>query len=236
MNPSIQEPASLYSPPNTKILKVALYARVSLETDDKENPRFQDPENQLLPLRRYAADRAYTVHAEYIDKISGASRSRPQLNNLLKDARANRFSLVLTTKVDRLARSLLDLCTLLKELQDFRVGVRFIDMPEASTDTPHGAFTLQVLGAAAEFERTLISSRTKAGIARHRLEGKPWGRRPKTSVDEVVRLRASGLSVKQIMKQLNVSKWAVQERFRQQARKRDALSAEGELSAEEGAR
>jgi DNA invertase Pin-like site-specific DNA recombinase len=236
MNSAIQEPASLYSPANTKILKVALYARVSMEKDDKEDPRYQDPENQLLPLRRYAADRSYTVHAEYTDRISGASRSRPQLTSLLRDARANRFSLVLTTKVDRLARSLLDLCTVLKDLQDLRIGVRFIDMPEASTDTPHGAFTLQVLGAAAEFERTLISSRTKAGIARYCLDGKSWGRRPKVTVDEVVRLRADGLSVKQIMEQLKISKWTVQERFRKQARKRVGVSAEGEPSAEEGAR
>jgi len=232
MNSVIQEPVSLYSPTNAKVLKVALYARVSLEKDDKEDPRFQDPENQLLPLRRYAADRTYTVHAEYVDRISGASRHRPQLNTLLKDARANRFSLVLTTKVDRLARSLLDLCTLLKELQDFRVGVRFIDMPEASTDTPHGAFTLQVLGAAAEFERTLISSRTKAGIIRFRSEGHSWGRRRKVTVEEVMGLRASGRSISQIMEQLKVSRWTVQQRLREGARMRVSDCLEGELHKE----
>lgn len=225
---SIQEQASLYSPTNTKVLKVALYARVSLEKDDKENPRYQDPENQLLPLRRYAAGQGHIVHGEYTDRISGVSRSRPQLNRLLSDARANRFSLVLATKVDRLARSLLDLCALLKELQGFRVGVRFIDMPEASTDTPHGAFTLQVLGAAAEFERTLISSRTKAGIIRFRSEGNSWGRRRKVTTEDVIRLRASGRSVSQIMEQLKVSRWTVQQRLREGARMRVSNFLEGE--------
>jgi DNA invertase Pin-like site-specific DNA recombinase len=220
MNPPIQEPASLYSPANAKPLKVALYARVSLEKDDKEDPRFQDPENQLASLRRYAAETGcvgFIVYREYSDRISGARRSRPQLDQLLRDARGHRFSLVLATKVDRLARSVTDLYSLLEELKSTQVGVRFIDQPEASTDTPQGELVLGILGHVAQFERSLISSRTKAGIARYRAQEGRWGRkRQEVDSAEIVRLREQELSLPEIARRLETSEWIVRSRLREE--------------------
>lgn len=217
---TIQEQASLYSPPNTKLLKVALYARVSLEKDDKEDSRFQDPENQLRPLRRYAAETGcigFVVYREYSDKISGARRSRPELDQLLRDARGHRFSLVLATKVDRLARSVTDLYALLEQLKVVHVGVRFIDQPEASTDTPQGELVLGILGHVSQFERSLISSRTKAGIARYRAQEGRWGRkRQQVDSGEIVRLRELQYSLPEIARRLGTSEWIVRSRLREE--------------------
>lgn len=216
MKTPIQEPASLYSPANTKVLKVALYARVSMEKDE-EDPRAQDLENQLAPLRRYAEENLYSVHAQYADKISGARRSRPQLDQLLRDAKGHRFSLVLATKVDRLARSVRDLYSLLEELQGSHVRVRFIDQPEASTDTPQGELVLGILGHVSQFERALISGRTKAGIMTYRAKEGRWGRK-RLSIDsaEIVALKEAGYSIREISRRLRISDWTVRSRLREE--------------------
>lgn len=217
---AIPEPASLYSPANAKISKVALYARVSMEKDE-EDPRAQNPENQLAPLRKYAQDQGLTIYSEYIDEISGARRSRPALDQLRRDARWRRFSLVLTTKVDRFARSVRDLYSLLDELLESKVGVRFVDQLEASTDTPQGELVLGILGHVAQFERSLISSRTKAGIAVYReKKGRRWGRRRKrVSAAKVAKLRAEDLSLREIAQRLEISEPTVRRRLRECVKK-----------------
>jgi DNA invertase Pin-like site-specific DNA recombinase len=183
---------------------------------DEEDPRAQDPENQLAPLRRYAQENLYAVYAEYADKISGVRRSRPQLDQLLRDAKGHRFSLVLSTKVDRLARSVRDLYSLLEELQGSHVRVRFIDQPEASTDTPQGELVLGILGHVSQFERALISSRTKAGIVSYRAKEGRWGRkRLSIGTPEIDSLRAQGYSIREISRRLNISDWTVRARLRE---------------------
>lgn len=214
MNSAIQEHASLYSPANTRGTKVALYARVSMPREG-EDPRAQHPENQLAPLRKYAKENGWTVFKEYTDKMSGAKRDRPGLTQLLRDARGHRFSLVLSVKVDRFARSVLDLHTMLSNLLELGVAVRFTNQPEASTDTPQGRLVLGILADVAEFERSLISSRTKAGIERRQSEGKRWGPKRKATLDDVANLREQGLSVAQIMARLQVSRTTVQNRLRE---------------------
>jgi DNA invertase Pin-like site-specific DNA recombinase len=184
---------------------------------DEEDPRAQDPENQLAPLRRYVEENLYTTYAEYADKISGTHRSRPQLDQLLRDAKGHRFSLVLTTKVDRFARSVRNLYSLLEELQDSHVRVRFIDQPEASTDTPQGELVLGILGHVSQFERALISSRTKAGIVHYRAKEGRWGRK-RLNIDsaEIVTLKAQGYSIREISRRLEVSDWTVRSRLREE--------------------
>ena len=207
-----QEPAGSYTP--AKATRVALYARVSMPREG-DDPRAQHPENQLIVLRRHAKDLGLEVYHEYIDRISGAEEDRPGLGQLLRDARGHRFSLVLTTKVDRFARSLLHLLNLLKELKGYGVSVRFTDDSEASTDTPHGELVLGILGSVAQFERNLISSRTKAGIARYRSEEGRWGPTGSGVTSEQVReLRGKGLSIREVAEQLKVSVGTVHSRLR----------------------
>ena len=79
-------------------MKVALYARVSLDekADDK---RYQEPENQILPLRDWAKALGYEIVKEYIDKGSGANPARVEFRQMMNDALARRFSGILVWKL-----------------------------------------------------------------------------------------------------------------------------------------
>jgi DNA invertase Pin-like site-specific DNA recombinase len=201
---AIQEPASLYSPANVRPLKVALYARVSTVNKKKEKP--QDPETQLFRLRRYAAEQGYEIFKEYSDRASGADPSRPALDLMIADAKDRRFSLILVCKIDRIARSVINLCSLLEELELYGVKFSCVDQPEVSTKGPMGRLLLHILAAVAEFERELIRDRTMAGLERARAEGKTFGR-PRVEVDatKVLELLSEGKSYEDIAEELKVS-------------------------------
>jgi DNA invertase Pin-like site-specific DNA recombinase len=148
---------------------IALYARVS--TDDKG----QDPEMQLRELREYAARKGLTVGAEFVDYTSGAKTSRPQLDRLLAEAKAGKFTAVMVWKFDRMARSVVHLLSVLDSL--VASGVQFHSLTEGvDTSTPAGKFTMTVLGAAAELERSMMIERTKAGMRNAKAKGVHCGR------------------------------------------------------------
>ena len=148
-------------------MRVALYARVSTKG--------QDPDNQLLRLEEYARTRAYEVVDKYIDTASGADAHRPRLDAMVRDAKRRRFDKVVCTKLDRLARSVINLSMLMADLEAWGVAVEFIDQP-IDTSTPSGRLTTTVLAGVAEFERELIRDRTRDGLARARAEGRTGGR------------------------------------------------------------
>lgn len=213
---SRRQPAN---PVPSRSLRVALYARVSLEKDP-DDPRAQDPENQLIPLREYAESENLEVYNEYEDEISGARRSRPALDQLLRDARGHRFSAVLATRVDRFSRSPLDCYLLQKELYDRGVGVRFIEQPEASTDTAQGELVLGILVHYAQFERRSISDRTKAGILRYRRENGSWGRpRSDVNVPQVRTRLKMGMRLEDIAEEFEVSEQTLRRRLREDDKK-----------------
>jgi DNA invertase Pin-like site-specific DNA recombinase len=189
-------------------MKVALYARVS-KSDDS-----QDPENQLMRLRSYAKERSWQVHEEYVDRASGADDYRPALDRMMNDAMARRVGLVLTTKIDRIARSARNLLNLLEQLKERGVLFECADQP-ISTDESTGRFLLTVLGAVAELERELISERTKAGLARAKAQGKRLGHPPiELDMNEVRELRAQGWSYRQIAERMGVSHQTIKNRLR----------------------
>jgi DNA invertase Pin-like site-specific DNA recombinase len=105
---------------------------------------------------------------------SGASRARPVLTRLLGDLAAG--DVLVVVRLDRLARSVSHLLQVIEDLQERGVHFRSIRDP-IDTSTPQGMFSLQVLGAVAQFERALIAERTNAGIkaakARGKLPGNP---------------------------------------------------------------
>jgi DNA invertase Pin-like site-specific DNA recombinase len=152
-------------------MRAAIYARVS--TFD------QEPENQLLELRRYVEARGWLgtgTGSEYVDRgVSGAKDNRPALDALLKDAKRRRFDVVVCWRLDRLGRNLKHLITLLEELQ--ALGVAFVSLAEGiDATTPAGKLQMHILGAIAEFERGRIVERVKAGLARAKAAGKQLGR------------------------------------------------------------
>ncbi len=179
--------------------KVAVYARVSTSG--------QDVELQLVELRKYIADRGWTIYKEFIDiGQSGAKDSRPQLNQLMLDAKRKRFDVVLCWKFDRYARSLKHLVDSLYEYK--ALNIDFVSLTEGiDTTTPVGMAMFGVIGAMSQLERDLIKERVQAGMKRAKQKGKAIGR-PKKSIDltEVKKLRDKGLSVTKISKILKVSR------------------------------
>jgi DNA invertase Pin-like site-specific DNA recombinase len=178
-------------------VRIAIYARVS--TND------QHIDMQLSELREYAQHRGWTISGEYVDiGQSGAKESRPGLNSILKAAHARKCDGILVWKIDRLARSLKHLVNCLAEL-DAR-GVAFVSLRDGlDLRTPAGRLQLQIIGAMAEFERSLIVERVNAGIQAARKRGVKFGR-PKTwvSADKIQALRDEGMPWRAIAKKLKV--------------------------------
>jgi len=137
-------------------MKGALYCRVS--TDD------QDITKQQKALKEYCIRENIEIYNIYIDNaISGAKTSRPAFDLMLKDMRSYKFNTVIVTKLDRIGRSLQHLLTLFDEFRN--KGIHFIATTQnIDTSSSIGKFQLQVLGAFAEFERNIISERTKEGL------------------------------------------------------------------------
>jgi len=175
-----------------------------------------------MRLIAYSNERGWEISGQYVDKASGADANRPQLRQMLSDARARRFGLVLTTKIDRIARSSLDLKQIIAELEGRGVKFECSDQP-FSTNTPTGKLLFGILGEIAEFERSLIVERTKAGLARAKAQGKRlghprlevgWKGRPRVDIEMIHTLRAEGLSYRAIAQQLGISHQTVKNRLR----------------------
>ncbi len=136
-------------------MKVAIYVRVS--TDE------QDLTSQLELCKKHCEVQGYEVYKIYKDVYTGTSDNRPSFNELLQDMRQYRFSMVVVTKLDRMGRSLKHLLNLFEEFNS--KGVQFVAVTQnIDTSTSSGKLQMQILGAFAEFERNLISERTKEGL------------------------------------------------------------------------
>jgi len=197
-----------------KPLRAAFYVRVS--TAD------QHGDLQLRDLRHQAARQGWEVVGIYEDVMSGAKASRPALKKLMSDARAKKFDCLLVWKLDRFGRSLVDCLNNLQVLEN--CGIRFMAVTQGlDTDqrNPASRLLLHVLGAAAEFERSLILERTRAGQMRYReaYENGKVGRtlhgrsgrdlpphRPRKIFDRdaVICLHGQGFSMRQIARQLGL--------------------------------
>lgn len=158
-----------------KKIRVAQYARVSRKE--------QILENQLLILEsEVKRHEDWEVVGTYTDRASGANQNRPGLDEMLNDAKSGKFDLIICTKLDRMARSVLNLSKLCKDLDEWHVGLKFVEQNFDMT-TAEGRLLRNFLSAIAEFELELIHSRTKDGQARALAEGKKIGR-PKTSLSD----------------------------------------------------
>src|SRR6266700_2354373 len=166
---------------------------------------------QLAELREYAERRGWQISEEYIDQgVSGCKESRPGLNRLMSAAYQRRFDAVLVWKIDRFGRSLKHLVNALAELA--ALGVAFISLRDnLDLSTPSGRLMFQIIGAMAEFERSLIQERVRAGLRNARSKGKRLGR-PRVIVDafRIAALRSQGRSWAQVKDELGVSRGTAQ--------------------------
>lgn len=167
------------------------YARVSTEE--------QSLDLQLHALKKAGCDEIFSDHGE-----SGRAFDRPALRKALRSARQG--DVIVVWRLDRLGRSLLKLVELVEALG--KRGVEFRSMNEnIDTSSPGGRLIFHIMAALAEFERNLISERTRAGLEAARERGSKLGRRPRLSPSEVRRAKrmiGKGTAIREVARLLKV--------------------------------
>jgi len=168
-------------------VRVAIYVRVSKDEKADDN-RYQDVENQIMPLKDFCKSFNYEIIETYIDKMSGANPARPDFRRMMNDAMTRRFNGIIVWKLDRFSREgISPTMAYIKRLKDR--GVWLKSMTESWLDTSQEGITdivLAIMSWASAEERKKISERTKAGIARKRAIGQWKGGRPKRGVAETI--------------------------------------------------
>jgi len=188
-------------------MRVGLYARVS--TSDKD----QNPDTQLLPLREFVHAQGWQTVGEFVDHASATDmRGRTQWQAVLHAAARRKIDLVLVWKLDRAFRSVLHASQTLEQLRQWGVGLRSYTEPWADTTSAQGELVFNLLATFAQFERSLIAERVKAGMARAKKQGKRLGRPRVVNGEwpEVHRLIRNGtLSQRQAAIRFGVSKTTI---------------------------
>ena len=147
-------------------MRSAIYVRVSTVTHSQQHT----VEEQISRLRASLLSRGEASTDEHLfrdEGRSGATLNRPALDRLRDHVRLGDYDRILVTSPDRLARNYVHQMVLLEEFERAGCQVEFLDQPVG--DAPHEHLLLQIRGAVAEYERTLIGERMRRGrLARYR--------------------------------------------------------------------
>lgn len=173
------------------------YVRVS--SDD------QNPDRQLEGI---------SVERTFIDRASGKSKERPELQKCLEYIRQG--DILVVHSMDRLARNLDDLRSIVNKLTSEGIRVEFIKESLIFTgeDSPMSTLLLSVMGAFAEFERSLIRERQREGIALAKKRGAYKGRKPSLSTEQIEKIKemiALGIPKTKVAKEFAVSRQTLYE-------------------------
>ncbi|MFG1404098.1 recombinase family protein [Xanthobacter sediminis] len=175
------------------------YARVST---DGQDAGFQ---SQLDDLREAGCTQLFQEH------VSAVAALRPELQKTLGFLREG--DILVVTKLDRLARSVQHLWSIVEALDAKGVGLVILNLggEKLNTSSASGRLMLSVFGAVAAFERELLLERQRAGIEKAKAEGKYRGRKPtaRAKADEVRRLKGEGVSSTDIARRLGIGRASV---------------------------
>jgi DNA invertase Pin-like site-specific DNA recombinase len=146
---------------------------------------------------------------EFVDIMSGSTKDRENLVACMEYVRAG--DMLVVHSIDRLARNLLDLQSIINSMIEKGVSVKFIkeNLTFNATKNPMDTLTLQIMGAFAEFERTMIRARQREGLDAAKRAGKHCGRPPKITNELTFKakdMKAKNISIRQIAFKLNVSR------------------------------
>lgn len=195
----------------------ALYARVS--TADGR----QSVENQIQVLTKYAAENGLHIKRTYREEASGGGAKRPVLEKMMEDGRAGNFGTVLVFALDRLTREgVLPAFEYIHRLTRLGIVLVSVTEPHFTTAGPAGELFIAIAAWMAKQERQLMQARVKAGLTEARRNGVILGR-PKSTFDllKMKMLYVDGRSLRQIAKELNLSKSTVERASRAWRQKRN---------------
>ncbi len=186
-------------------MKIALYLRVSTDK--------QETENQAIQLRDFAEKQGWQIVREYTDYETGSKGDRAQFQRMFDDASRRKFDLVLFWSLDRLSREgAYETLTYLNRLTSYGVGWRSYTEQYLDSTGIFKDAVISILAVIAKQERIRRSERTKAGLARIKAAGKRLGRPVRLNGEHhaaVARLRAQGLSLRAIGRELGISEGSV---------------------------
>jgi DNA invertase Pin-like site-specific DNA recombinase len=154
-------------------------------------------EAQERDLRALGCEKLFKEH------MSALATERPKLQEVLSFVREG--DVLVVTKPDRLARSVRDLLNTVEELKSKKVALKVLSMG-LDTSVPEGKLMLTVLGAVAEFERDIMLTRQREGIAKAKKEGRYRGRAPtaRAKTNDIKLLAGQGLKKVEIARQLGI--------------------------------
>jgi DNA invertase Pin-like site-specific DNA recombinase len=180
----------------------------------------QDTTPQLLRIQEWTSRQRQSVLARdlYVDVASGGNPNRPALLRLRSEVAGWRVGTVVATRLDRLARSLIDLNEFYQLCADRKTDVILTEQEFLSLNTRRAADRLlfNILGSFAEFERSLIRERTFDGLRKAWADGKRSGRRRARPFDdaEARRLAIEGSTVNEIARKLGAAPTTVRTALR----------------------
>jgi DNA invertase Pin-like site-specific DNA recombinase len=177
--------------------RAAIYYRVSTDT--------QHVENQILDLKKYVEIRKWLIEPDhvFVDDAVSSTKKRGKLEEIMTLARRRKFDVLLVWAYDRFARSTTHLIHTLDELNAH--GVDFVSyVQQIDTTTPSGRLLYSITASFAEYERSMIVERTKAGLRRVVASGRRLGRPvvPDEVREKIYELSDGGLSVRKIAAQI----------------------------------
>lgn len=199
---------------NSEIKSItALYCRVS--TDTQENGL----QSQVLALKRYCKKNNISNYKVYSDfNVSGAKESRPGLNKLMDDVHSGIIDKVIVHAFSRFARSTRHLLNALEKFREYEV--EFISTTEnIQVNSMYGEVMFTLISALAQLERSLISSRVKAGLENARNKGRQIGRPKQRPSKVIIELHNKGYSYRKIAHLINFSHTSVAREVQEYKRK-----------------
>jgi len=160
-------------------------------------------EIQLEELIHQGCEKVFREQVSSVDVTA-----REQLSQALEFIREG--DTLVVTKLDRLARSVAHLLSILNELESKGAALKIVNLG-IDTSTPTGRLMLTVLGGIAEFERGIMLERQREGIAKAKADGKYKGRKPtaRAKADKVLKLRSEGIGPSEIAQRLGIGRASV---------------------------
>ena len=186
-------------------MRVAVYTRVSTKA------KGQEPVNQEIQLREHAQVQSWRLVRVYECHESGSKPDRAVFQEMLRDAAARKFDILLFWSLDWLTREgTLATLKYLELLESYGVRWRSLTEPWIDSAGPFRDVIISLLASLAKQERSRISERVRAGLHRAKhlgtKSGRPIGRPPAVfRRDQAMELRAAGISWREIAKRMGVS-------------------------------
>jgi len=178
-------------------MKCAIYARVSTTK--------QDETLQVPRCEEFATRHEWEVVKIYQDEASGRDANRPGWKALESDLRRHEFDAIIVTKLDRIMRSLMQLLQIFETFQRYGVMIVTIDQGILDLKSANGRLQVQLLGMLAEWEKELISDRTKEALAMKKAKGIQLGRpAAKLPIHTIALMRVAGNTWGEIAKNLQI--------------------------------